>query len=121
MVSSGDKEDSGPKLVWTAEADHHFLRLLQSYYREHRSVSKIDTHTWKRFEYEMSCFFHIMPMCRKLQAKKNRLKSVYRTWEQLLMTTGVGWDPINKIFECSNDTWKNFISVTITPLHCLLF
>ena len=45
MVSSSEEDDSGPKLVWTTEVDHHFLRLLQGYYREHGSVSKIDTHS----------------------------------------------------------------------------
>ena len=45
MIGSGDEDDSGPKLVWFADAYLHFLRLLQDYYREHESVSKIDTHT----------------------------------------------------------------------------
>ena len=104
----------------TAEVDLHFLRLLQGYYHEHRRVSKIDTHTWRRFEEEISHFFHIKPPYRKLQAKRDQLRQVYKTWEQLLMTTSVGWDPINKIVECSNDTWQNFIAVIMTPLHCLL-
>ena len=43
VVDNGDEDDSGPKLVWIAMVDHHFLRLLQGYYHEHRSVSKIDT------------------------------------------------------------------------------
>ena len=117
MVGSGDEEDSGPKLVWTAEADHYFLRLLQGYYREHGNVSKIDTHSWKRFEDEMTRFFRFKPPYKKLQAKRDRMRQVYRAWEQLLMTTGVGWDPINKVVECSNDTWQSYISVIINPLH----
>ena len=67
-------------------------------------MSKIDTHTWRRFEEEMSQFFHTKPPYRKFQAKRDRLRQVYRAWEQLLMTIGVGWDPINKVVECSNDT-----------------
>ena len=69
----------------------------------------------------MSLFFHTKPPNRKFQAKKDRLRQVYRAWEQLLMTTDVGWDPINKVVEYSNDTWQNFISVIMTLLHCLLF
>ena len=80
-------------------------------------MSKIDTHCWKRFEDEMSQFFHTKPPYRKFQAKKDWLRQVYRVWGQLLLTTGVDWDPINKIVECSNDTWQNFISVIMTPLH----
>ena len=41
MVGSAYEDDNGPKLVWTAEANHNFLRLLQGYYREHGSVSKL--------------------------------------------------------------------------------
>ena len=69
---------SGPKMVWTVEADHHFLILLQGYYREHSSLSKIDTHSWKRFEDEMSQFFHTKSLYRKLQAKRDQLRQVYR-------------------------------------------
>ena len=83
-------------------------------------MSKIDTHTWRRFEEEMSQFFHTKPPYRKLQAKRDRLRQVYRAWEQLLMTTGVGWDPINKVVECSNDTWQTFIAVIMTLLHYLI-
>ena len=38
---------------------------------------------------------------------------VYRAWEALLDTSGVGWDPINKVVECSNDTWLNYIEVIL--------
>ena len=66
MVGSGEEDDSDPKLVWTAEADHYFLRLLQGYHREYGIVSKINTHNWKIFEDEMSQFFHTKPPYRKL-------------------------------------------------------
>ena len=48
MAGTRDDDDSGPKLVWSAEADTYFLRLLQGFYQEHGTIAKIDTHTWKR-------------------------------------------------------------------------
>ena len=78
IVGSGEEDNSDPKLVWTVEVDHHFLRLLQGYYCEHDSVSKIDTHSWKRFEDKMSRFFHTKTLYRKFQAKRDRMRQVYR-------------------------------------------
>ena len=45
------------KLVWPAEADSHFLGLLQGFFREHQSLGKIDTHTWKMWSEDISRFF----------------------------------------------------------------
>ena len=85
MARCGEDDYSGPNLVWTAKADHHFLRLLQGFFREHGSVGKIDTHTWKRWEGEMSQFFPHKPPYKKLQSKRDQMKKVYKGWA--LLTT----------------------------------
>ena len=90
MTGTGDDDNSGPKLVWSAEVDTYFLRLLQGSYREHGTIAKIDTHTWKRWANEMSLFFPIKPSYRKLQSKRDQMRAVYRAWEALLDTSGVG-------------------------------
>ena len=45
MVGTGDDDDRRAKLVWSAELDTYFLKLLQDFYREHGTIGKIDTHT----------------------------------------------------------------------------
>ena len=119
MAGCGDDDDSGPKLVWSAEANHYFLRLLQGFFHEHGSLGKIDTNTWKSWSKEMSRFFPHKPPYRKLQSKRYWMKKVYKEWEALLTTSGVGWDPVNKV-ECSNDTWLSYIAVIQTSLHYLI-
>ena len=104
MARTRDDDDSGTKLIWSIEAYTYFLRLLQGFYREHGTIGKIDTHTWKRWANEMRQFFSFKPPYRKLQSKRDRMRVVYRVWEALLGTSGVGWDPINKVVECSNET-----------------
>ena len=37
----------------------------------------------------------------------------------MLATSGVGWDPINKVMECSNDTWLSYAAVIMILLHYL--
>ena len=59
----------------------------------------------------MRNFFPIKPLYKKLQSKHDRMRAIYRAWEALLDTSGVGWDPINKVVECSNETWLNYVDV----------
>ena len=66
----------------------------------------------------MSRFFPQKPH-RKLQSKRDRIKKVYKAWEAMLATSGVGWDPINKVVECSNDTWLSYAAVIMILLHYL--
>ena len=113
MAETRDDDDSGPKLVCSAEVDTCVLRLLQDFYREQGTVAKIDTHTWKRWEIEMSQFFLIKPPYRKLKSKRDQMIAVYRACEALLDTSGVSWDPINKVVECSNETWFNYVAVIL--------
>ena len=47
-------DEASPMLVWSIEADSHFLGLLQGFFREHQSLGKIDTHTWKMWAEDMS-------------------------------------------------------------------
>ena len=104
MVECGDDDYSERKRVCSVEADTHFLILLQNFCCEHGSLGKVDTHIWKRWLDEMSQFFPHKPPYRKFQSKRDRMKKIYKLWEALLPTSGVGWDPVNKVVECSNDT-----------------
>ena len=45
MTGCGDDNDSGPKLVWSVEANTYFLRLLQDFYHEHKNMGKVDAYT----------------------------------------------------------------------------
>ena len=90
MVGTGDDDDRRANLVWSAEADTYFLRLQQGFYSEHGTIGKIDTHTWKSWSNEMRPFFQVKPPYRKLQSKRDRMRAVWKAWEVLLDTTGVG-------------------------------
>ena len=57
--------------------------------------------------------FLIKPPYRKLQSKRDQMRAVYRAWEALLDTSGVGCDPINKVVECSNETWLYYVVVIL--------
>ena len=119
MAICGYDDNSGPKVVWSVEADTHFLRLLQNFYREHGTLGKIDTYTWKRWPDKISRFSPQKPPYRKLQSKRDSMKKVYKAWEALLATSGVGWDPVNRVVERSNDTWLSYVAVNILSLHFL--
>ena len=67
----------------------------------------------------MSRFFPQKPPYRKLQSKHDRMKKVYKVWEALLAPSGVGWDAVNKVVECSNDTWLSYVAVIMLSLHYL--
>ena len=66
MIENGDDDDSGLKLVWSAQANSYFLGLLQGFFRKHRSLGKIDTQTWKIWAEDMSRFFPHKPPYKKL-------------------------------------------------------
>ncbi|XP_024031182.1 uncharacterized protein LOC21412429 [Morus notabilis] len=90
-------------LYWSPAAEAFLLERLYEYNDiNHGKVP--DSRDYNQWAAWMATFFDgYVPGGERLREKRRRLGNLYSAYKTLQDHTGVGWDPINKIFTCSEE------------------